>query len=462
MRPNLVIPYLLGNVWYFGIQAGLDFNSSPPTALLDGQTYTPLPNLWNEGTSTICDSSGALLMYSNGAKIWRRDQQVMENGDSLMGHPSSTHAALIVPRPGSSSYYYVFTTDASENAFANGVRYSVVDICLDNGFGGVLAEAKNVLLSNSMAEKLAAVRHANNEDCWVIGHGFNTNIFRAYRLTQAGIVDTVLSQVGPVDVLGWGGQIVLSPNGTQLAYAYPSTWGSLNLFDFDNATGIISNPRFHQNAIDDQSYGVGFSPDGTKLYVTTTNWGKVFQYDLSLASWAETIASRTQLAAENPDSWRDVKLGPDNKVYVSRAMRQYLARIENPNLAGIACQYVDQAIDLQGQQASFGLPTHVTAYNYSNTVASCAGPIGIEPLETGHPFIQYRGHGIVSVDQDAGAQYTSLLLFDAGGRRCGTYPLSSSGSTRIGFSSLANGVYHVVLTSGSASQLRSTFVVCDL
>ena len=450
-----------GNIWYFGIQAGLDFNTTEPTPLLDGQTYSPLPNLWTEGTSSICDSSGVLLFYSNGAKIWNHAQEVMLNGDGLMGHPSSTHSALIVPLPGSERYFYVFTTDASENSFANGLRYSIVDICLDDGSGGVLPTAKNILLAGSMAEKLAAVRHANGEDYWVIGHGFQSNAFHAFLLSADGVVDTVYTQIGPVDVLGWGGQIVLTPDGTKLAYAYPSTWGSLNLFDFNTTTGMLSNARFHQNQIQDQSYGVAFSPDGTKLYVTTTNAGKVYQYDLSLGSWAQTVADRTLLVAQNPDSWRDVKLGPDNKIYITRAMRNYISRIENPDLAGTACMYVDQAIDLLGRQASFGLPSLITNYDYSNTKVDCVSQIGIEEFNAGSNFAKYLGNGVLSIELANKGRTWSLVLYDGMGRACRTHSIHSGGPTTLDLGSLPNGTYHVVLHDATSDQRSCTFVVLD-
>ena len=45
------------NIWYFGENAGLDFNSSPPVALTDGLLNTL------EGCSTFSDVNGALLFY---------------------------------------------------------------------------------------------------------------------------------------------------------------------------------------------------------------------------------------------------------------------------------------------------------------------------------------------------------------------------------------------------------------
>ena len=99
-----------GNIWYFGDHAGLDFNSGSPVAITNGQTY--LVDNHNEGTSVICDSAGALLFYSNGQQIWNKNHVTMFNGYNLLGHLSSTHAAFIVPLPGSERLFYLFTADA--------------------------------------------------------------------------------------------------------------------------------------------------------------------------------------------------------------------------------------------------------------------------------------------------------------------------------------------------------------
>src|SRR5690606_7299225 len=91
------------NIWYFGENAGLDFNSGSPIALLDGQLNTL------EGCSTISDSDGNLLFYSDGIKVWNKNHQIMLNGTGLHGHVSSTHSALIIPKPNNSNIYYIFT-----------------------------------------------------------------------------------------------------------------------------------------------------------------------------------------------------------------------------------------------------------------------------------------------------------------------------------------------------------------
>ena len=94
------------NIWYFGGNAGLNFNTSPPTPLFD----LPITNTFStEGCSTVSDSNGNLLFYTNGEKVWNKNFQIMFNGDHLSGHNSSTQSSAIIPYPG--------TYNSTENRF---------------------------------------------------------------------------------------------------------------------------------------------------------------------------------------------------------------------------------------------------------------------------------------------------------------------------------------------------------
>ena len=173
-----------GNIWYFGNHAGLDFGKGIPIVLTNGATYTPI-GCPDEGTAVISDSSGSLLFYSNGCLVWNKNNQIMPNGEGLLGNYSSTQAALIIPQPNSERYFYIFTTDDFCNdALRNGFRYSIVDICLDNGLGDVMIGNKNIKLLDTVAEKLTAVRHANGIDYWIITHKYYSDAFYSYHLSS--------------------------------------------------------------------------------------------------------------------------------------------------------------------------------------------------------------------------------------------------------------------------------------
>lgn len=125
------------NVWYFGKKAGLDFNNGTPVALTDGSLITI------EGCSSIADSKGNLLFYSEGVHVWDRNHVQMPDGFGLLGDESSTQSALIVPKPGSNTIYYIFTT-AAWGPPTGSLCYSIVDMTLNSGLGNVTS--KNVYL----------------------------------------------------------------------------------------------------------------------------------------------------------------------------------------------------------------------------------------------------------------------------------------------------------------------------
>ena len=63
------------NIWYFGEKAGLDFNTSPPTALTNGEINT------SEGCSSFSDEDGNLLFYSDGITVWDKNHDIMKYED---------------------------------------------------------------------------------------------------------------------------------------------------------------------------------------------------------------------------------------------------------------------------------------------------------------------------------------------------------------------------------------------
>jgi hypothetical protein len=230
--------------WYFGFQAGLDFNSGIPVPLTNGQ-LTQL-----EGCATISDRNGNLLFYTGGESIYNANHVLMQNGTGLLGSQSSSQSAIIIPVPtlsGDSSKYYVFTVD--DLGETNGLRYSVVDMTLDGGLGGVDPTQKNIQLLTKASEKITAVRHTNNRDVWVIAHKGQSKDFVAYLITSDGIINAatpVVSTVGEIHyVFGFGqgtiGYLKASPDGKKLASAKIIENPALEVFDFNATLGSVTN-----------------------------------------------------------------------------------------------------------------------------------------------------------------------------------------------------------------------------
>ncbi len=354
-----------GHVWYFGDHAGLDFATSPPTILTDGSNDFQNGILWNEGCSSISDAEGNFLFHSNGEQVWDRNQNLMPNGDGLLGHSSSTSAAIIIPIPESDQLFYLFTCDAWEDDFENGLRYSIIDLCLNDQFGDV-TEEKNIVLNAQAAEKVCAAKHDNGVDYWLIVHERSNDAFLAYLITAEGIESPVQSNIGPTEVLGWGGQMLVSPNREMLAYCQLGLeeFSQSLLLDFDASTGLFSNHRIF--AVGNRDYGISFSPDNSKVYVSTLGFGSLRQYDLNAGDWAAVVDSESLIVSPTIDNFREQRLGPDGKIYISRTGVAALGVIEDPNAAGLACNYVDAGQPLGSGIASFGLPFFLSDFDYHN------------------------------------------------------------------------------------------------
>jgi gliding motility-associated-like protein len=367
-----------GAVWYFGNHAGLDFNLQYPKPLTDGQIDT------REGVATICDKDGKLLFYTDGQTIYNKHHVVMDNGDGLLGDASSTQSSIVVPRPGSTTQYYVFTVDKAGTPSnpGNGLNYSIVDISLNGGSGSVFQ--KNIKLINNSSvlftEKITVVKHKDGESYWVIAHEFGTWVFYTFLLNKTGI--TLHDQVGAGsehkfdpddrDNRGATGYLKSSPKGDYLAAAIEGLH-FFELFSFNNASGDISllaklpagntqNPYAEVS----NAYGVEFSPTSNFLYGSTRKGGLLYQWSLENANPLDIVRS-VKILRDNPSTLCGaLQLAFNGKIYVSLGGQPYLGVINSPIQE--ACNYIEHGASLidnstqTGGKGYFGLPTFLSDF----------------------------------------------------------------------------------------------------
>jgi gliding motility-associated-like protein len=378
---NSILAQKQANFWYFGTLAGLDFTSGSPVPINNSPINTA------EGVSSISDSLGNLLFYTDGIQVWDNTNTQMTNGFGLKGDISTTQV-LITPNPGNNDLFYIFTID--DEGGPDGLNYSVVDMTLNGGKGDV--SVKNTFLRSGMTEKLAAVYHCNNHDIWLMAHGYGNNTFYAYLITDTGIDPPVISNVGPIhgDVHG---QMKFNNLGTRIACSrdtvlnpFPAFLGNgfADLLDFDKSTGFVSNPQTLSLNYQ-KTYGIEFSPDNTKLYVSAydvTGAGNIgiSQFDLSSAN---IQASEFNVGNSfDPQILRSLQLGPDNKIYVAKSNGPFICVINNPNVSGAGCTYVDNAINIDplgnGNTVLLGLPGFVSSFfNPSFPSVPCIAPLNV-------------------------------------------------------------------------------------
>lgn len=348
-------------IWYFGQYAGLDFNSGLPVALTDGVLEI------HGGSSSIADANGRLLFYTDGWNVWNRNHERMPgNGDRLNGGgDGSTHSGFIAPRPGSRTQYYIFTTDMPPPFGQYGLQYSIIDMEALGGLGDVVV--KNIPMLDSVCTKIAITRHANGRDLWVVTQHMDTNALYSFLITEAGVfVEPVISYIGlspkTPTMTSRGGQIKFSPDGTKLATAIPSPIDRVEIMEFNRATGKVSNAVISSSFSSSiGAYGIEFSPNNKKLYVSRTKPGILLQYDISDYNSGVTLSS--EYVVYQGEYFEALQLAPDGKIYVCHGENEkYVSSIDNPNAKGKDCQYSHQSVYLGGKTTNFCFPSFLTSY----------------------------------------------------------------------------------------------------
>jgi hypothetical protein len=368
------------NHWIFGKGAKIRFNPGP--------TVTAVTTInTGEGSSSISDSNGNLLFYTDGMTVWTKTDAVMTNGTGLLGSPSSTHSALIVPC--SCDKYFIFTTDAKENEYTNGLRYSVVD--MSGGSGTVTS--KNSLLLAKASEKIAGISDGSG-GFWVVAHTIGDDRFFSYRIApnrdcklnpQAAIISAIGAKfLGGTADFGQG-QMKISPDGRFLALAGLSYGpGSfVELFQFNTSTGVISNlgTSTARDALtsNDGFYGIEFSPDSNTLYATTTVANSnVYRYG-NIA--VNKLSSKTPISSfgNNQYTVAALQLAPDGQIYVARKNFASLFVLNAPNMANGG--WTTTPFNLaSGSLSQLGLPTMVAGdFSCGPTPDVCCDKLRVSP-----------------------------------------------------------------------------------
>lgn len=382
--------------WYFGEKAGVSFSSGAPVGITDGQINT------GEGCASVSDDCGNILFYTDGGRVYNRNHTVMQNGYGLAGNSTSTQSAIIVPNPANADQYYIFTIYS-----ISGFYYSVVDMTMDNGNGGLVPARKNIQIpilqgQYKASEKVTVALTAECNGFWIITHAVDK--FYSFKLTDQGFATIpVITTIGmniPLEAAASSiGYLKASADSKKLAIAhkrvagFTAEHGALAIYDFDNTTGVVSNENILYAAdlttLPRSYYGVEFSPNGQVLYATTEE-NALYQYDLTAANIPSTEKNLSGglIGA--------LQLGVDRKIYLSPYDGYYLSVINEPNqlldtAAGTNPDFIYNAIFLEGKKAKFGVPSFIIPYHYKGKIAinaidkkcggdNCQVPLGFKFL----------------------------------------------------------------------------------
>ena len=325
--------------WMFGHNTLLSFNQSPPVF------YESNMECWEGGTVSFSDASGHLLFYSNANKVWDANGDVMIHGNNILGNGptatppygypgSSAQGAAVVQSVFNPDQYYLFTLDAMEDVppYALGhLRYSIIDMSLNGGLGDVIPSRKNIILDDSMTEKMTVVK-ADGCGFWLLTHKMYSNIYHAFKIDATGLHPAPVISSGVLSgELGYG-MLHASPDGAKLVMT--SSGPGVELCSFNKTTGAVFNAGSFSSL--GGKIGTCISPDNTKLYIG--HYNKLSQYDLTLFPNVAAVAASEEIISTNV-SFGQMRRGPDDKIYIANISASNIAIIQNPNSSGLACSY---------------------------------------------------------------------------------------------------------------------------
>jgi gliding motility-associated-like protein len=377
--PALYAQYTAAPVWLFGHHAGINFNSGSAVPISS-------PMETHGAKSAIqCDAAGDVMFSSNGMRIWDKLGNEMPGSENPLW-PSVDFwklNSIIVPDLGNVNRYFVFNSFPSDGNPPYGpsgtstLTYTVVDMTLNGGLGGVVPGQGNVVLDIFASDQMTVVP---DDQCgyWLISSRGTIHVFgfRAFHITGTGINTTpVLSPFAsmpsslpsfPFGVDNRYGNMVYSHTRHKLFMSYAG--GDLYAYSFDPASGVVSNAQQIGYAyapvfpVSSSTPGICLSPDEQLLYTAGYIDGSTFelrQHPIVTAGANVSLGPYNVIFSPGPLSpyamidqpwgfnyWEtDMQIAHDNRIYLTYTMgKRYVGCIEQPNQAGTACNYVPHAV----------------------------------------------------------------------------------------------------------------------
>jgi len=315
------------NYWCYGAHTGINFNLQPPV-----QFQTPMDT--HEGSAAVSDANGQLLFYSNAGVVYNRNHTIMPSSYGILGNGpalptipymsgSAAQGVTIVQSFSNANQYYLFTLD--DYTGPGTLRYSVVDMSLDNGLGDVLPTQKNITLDTDFSESMVVMQGADCSEQWLVTRKRTSALFYAYRINTAGPSSNAV-------VSGAPGTNAIMAAAPEVDMMVSRGNGVLYLNKFDRSTGTVSAFASLDVAGLGSVIATAFSPQAKRLYAAMAN--SLLQFNLELLPSVPAVnASRITIVQDKIASMRTA---PNQKLMLGRLFSNTLACLHNPEAIGAA------------------------------------------------------------------------------------------------------------------------------
>jgi hypothetical protein len=274
---------------------------------------------------------------------------------------SSTADGLKACYMGNNKYLFFAITNLNKELMAY-----VIDMNANNGEGDRIKDVTIESNINSEAIELIAKAGTTNQ-YWLI-YCYNNSEIRVRSVDVSNpenpLIGSTYSFISKTDSYTYS--VAVSPQQNRIALVN-QTAGSVDVFNFNNSTGALTL-RHNIGVISygNQLYSVEFSPDGNQLYCGEYRIlnAQLHQYDISASNTYTLIESINYWTStySNDDKGGGLKLGPDNRIYVTLSFTDKVGIISDPNngtVGSLTSRYnrdgLSLAVTYSGLQFSTGL-----------------------------------------------------------------------------------------------------------
>ncbi len=439
--------------------------------------------MFNGTEATICDSQGNFLMSSNGVWIANANNDTMLNGTGL--NPGSNvnswpngllneYANIFLTYPNDSNKFILFHHTDSFDGFsysAYDLYYTIIDKTLDSGRGAVISK-NNIAFSDTLNWGIAACRHANGRDWWIVMSKHNTSVYYIVLCGPNGITSI------NTQTLNWpyawynSSQLCFNQLGNKFmncTYDSTSHKSFMLLADFNRCTGQFSNEHTVQLTKSNYVFGISFSPSGKFAYGCSSQ--NIFQVNATTLQ-VDTVATYDGFSYPLPGAattfW-NMYLAANGKIYITSGNGvQHLHEMNYPDSAGLGCDVQQHSIFLNIWNFR-ALPNHPNYYLGCDTSLGCPCYAYSSINENGHHDFRFRVYpnpiknNFVNIGYILPQNKNGILkLYDINGKQLysqGLPPWSNEQGIKLPL--LCNGMYNLVIQSDNFIASKKIIIAHD-
>ncbi|MCO5288444.1 MAG: T9SS type A sorting domain-containing protein [Bacteroidetes bacterium] len=476
------LPQGYNSTWLLGYQAKNRMTFTDSSYLITPE-LRKIP--FEDTQGNISDENGNILMSSNGIFIANATGDTMQQGGGL--NPNSytddwiqwglplLYANLFLPMPDDTNKYILFHLTGNYNSpsliMPTEIYYSIADMSYNGGLGKVISK-NNIALTGIFGGSLAACKHGNGRDWWVIALSDSANYIYKFLITPDTIQYVGSQFLNVQGYPGWMGQPTFSPDGIKFAYSHYDIsmgyyWQDIRLFDFDRCDGDFTFNSIAYLPDSVGGFGVAFSPNSQYLYASS--WKRIYQldtYSANIPASMQLVATNDSFASPSPPFYTDfweMYLAANGKIYLTSGSGVvHLHEMDYPDSVGMACNVNLHNVFINNFNFRT-VPNHPNYYLGRKIGSPCDTiPTGFEEKEHDFKFKIFPNPNngnfkiMYLLPQNKAGK---LEIFDINGRAVYSQNLPQWSTLQfISLPKLSNGIYAIKINSNNFSITKKLII----